>query len=512
VPDLLPCRGLDRHSPRPAVLALDIGTSSCRARLYEAADGRPVRGAAARIAYSPRTTPDGGAELDPDALFDSVCACIDQVLAAAPPADRSIAGVATSCFWHSLLGLNAEGQPVGPIYLWLDARAGPAANELRQRLDSRAVHARTGCVLHWSYWPAKLVWLSRAEPEQVRRVARWVSFGELLLERLTGQCGPSVSMASATGLLDQHTCHWDTDLLADLPVQPDQLEEPRPLSATSTLGEAYAARWPALRGVPWLRAVGDGACSNLGAGCATEGWFALMIGTSAAERAVWSPKGPFTIPWGAWCYRVDEQRVVLGGAMNDGGSLWEWLRQGLRLPPLQRLDAELAVLSPDEHGLTVLPFWGGERSVGWADDARGAVVGLRLHTRPVELARACLEAVALRFRVLDGDLRQAMPGARGDLVATGGALLHSPAWLQIVADALGRRVYVSREPEASSRGASLLGAETLGLLERPLDALTPAASQVYEPVAGHTERYRLAAVRQQHLYDLLVGESRWLNG
>src|SRR5439155_608014 len=250
-----------------------------------------------------------------------------------------IAAVATSTFWHSLLGLDAGGQPVGPIYLWLDARAGSAAAELRRRLDERAVHARTGCVLHWSYWPAKLTWLSQAEPELVRRVKRWVSFGELLLERLTDQRGPSVSMASGTGLLNQHTCRWDTELLASLPIQASQLEsEPVPLTATGQLRATCAERWPALRGVPWLPAVGDGACSNLGAGCATEEWFALMIGTSAAERVVWRPSGEFQIPWGAWCYRVDAQRVVLGGAMNDGGNLWDWLRHALRLPPLARLE------------------------------------------------------------------------------------------------------------------------------------------------------------------------------
>jgi gluconokinase len=256
--------------------------------------------------------------------------------------------------------------------------------------------------------------------------------------------------------------------------------------------------------MPWLAAVGDGACSNLGAGCTTDSWFALMVGTSAAERGVTQPRGAFEIPPGAWCYRVDERRIVLGGAMNDGGNLLDWLRHGLRLPPSDGLDAELGALEPDGHGLTVLPFWGGERSPGWSDDARGALLGLRLHTRPIDVARAALEGVALRFAALDARLREAMPGARGELVATGGALLRSPAWLQIMADALGRPVHVSTEPEASSRGVSLLAAETLGLLGAPLERMPLPLGQVYEPVAEHTRRYHAAAERQQRLYDLLI--------
>jgi gluconokinase len=97
-----------------------------------------------------------------------------------------------------------------------------------------------------------------------------------------------------------------------------------------------------------------------------------------------------------------------------------------------------------------------------------------------------------------------MPSARGDLVATGGGLLHSPAWLQIMADALGRPVRVSTELEASSRGASLLAAETLGVLDEPLERLEPEVGRVFEPVAEHTRRYQAAAERQQRLYDQLI--------
>jgi gluconokinase len=481
-----------------AILALDVGTSSCRASLYSAAEGRALRGRRAQVAYTPTTTADGGAELDPDVLLDQVCTCIDRVLD--HPRLPPIAGVATSTFWHSLLGLDPRGRPLTPLYLWLDARSGEAAAELRRRLDERAVHARTGCMLHWSYWPAKLTWLHNTQPELMRRVARWVSFGEFLLERLTGQRCVSVSMASGTGLLNQHTCAWDETSLAALPIEPTQLNPLIPLRDTADV----TGRWSALQGVPWLAAVGDGACSNLGAGCTTDAWFALMIGTSAAERSISQPSGAFEIPSGAWCYRVDERRIVLGGAMNDGGNLLDWLRDSLHLPPLERLDAELARISPDSHGLTVLPFWGGERSTGWTDDARGAVLGLRLHTRAIDVARAALEAVALRFAALDTRLRQAMPGARGHLVATGGALLNSPAWIQIMADSLGRAVHVSTEAEASSRGASLLTAETLGLLEQPLERMTPDVARVVEPITEHTRRYQAAAERQQRLYDLLI--------
>jgi gluconokinase len=478
-----------------AILALDIGTSSCRASLYDLR-ARRVPGRARSVTYLPTTTAEGGAELDPKSLLEQVCSAVDAVLDGSP---HEVVGVATTTFWHSLLGVDDAGQPLTPVYLWLDARSRDQAAWLRSQLDERAVHARVGCVIHWSYWPAKLLWVRQTQPKLFDRVKRWISFGEYLVQHLTGQCGISASMASGTGLLNQHTLDWDVELLAVLGVDRERLGPIVPLTETA---RSRRPGWAVLKEAPWLPAVGDGACSNLGAGCSTPERFALMIGTSGAERVVWSPER-LEIPWGTWCYRVDERRVVLGGALNDGGSLFDWLRRSLRLPSRTASEAELATLAPDAHGLTILPFWAGERSPGWANDARGAMLGLRLHTRPIEIVRAALEAIALRFGELDQILLRAMPSGR-EVIATGGALLHSPTWMQIMADALGRPVLASAEAQGSSRGAALLGLETLGYLSGPLESLQPEVRARFEPVAEHTRRYAAAAERQRHMYDLLI--------
>jgi gluconokinase len=204
-----------------------------------------------------------------------------------------------------------------------------------------------------------------------------------------------------------------------------------------------------------------------------------------------------------WGYRVDERRVVMGGALNDGGSLLDWLRESLQLPNRDEAEKALAEMEPDSHGLTVLPLLGGERNPNWAADARGAIVGLQLSTSPLAILRACEEAVALRFAIIDQLLREALPQGR-EIIATGGALLHSPAWTQIIADALGREVLVSAEAEASSRGAALLALEAVGALATPIEQIPPETTHRFKPIAEHTERYRAAAERQRHLYDALV--------
>lgn len=202
------------------VLALDVGSSSVRASLYDHT-GKRIEGSHTQLPYLPRITPDGGAVMVADDLLDLVARAVDGTLAGGRAGE--ISGVATSTFWHSVLGLNREGRPTTPVLTWADRRAAGAAAYLRRKLDEAAVHGRTGCMLHSSYLPAKLLWLSHTAPEDFERTERWISFGEYLNYRLFGETRVGTSMASATGLFSQNQKKWDSEVLAALPVDKTQL-------------------------------------------------------------------------------------------------------------------------------------------------------------------------------------------------------------------------------------------------------------------------------------------------
>src|SRR5437899_1094513 len=80
--------------------------------------------------------------------------------------------VAVATFWHGLLGFDATGPAATPIYMWADTRSAQEATLLAGALDEAALHARTGCHVHTSYWPARLRWLARERPAEIQRVAR----------------------------------------------------------------------------------------------------------------------------------------------------------------------------------------------------------------------------------------------------------------------------------------------------------------------------------------------------
>lgn len=436
------------------VLALDVGTTMARAAVY-GADGTPSQ---------PPVKDLHGGVVDAVALLERVRTLVD----AAGPSDA----VAASCFWHSLIALDGRGRPLTAILGWRGLDAAADARSLASVLDAADVHRRTGCPLHPAYWPAKLAWLRRTDPSAWAAADRFVSFGDVLFEALAGASHTSPSMASGTGLLRVDGSGWDEELLRVLALDPARL--PR------------VSDEPGAVSPPWFPPVGDGACANVGMGAVTPTRAGLSVGTSGAVRVLGhEPADPRPA---LFSLRVDGRRWVLGGALSDAGNLYHRLREGIGLP--DETGAGLADAEPGSHGLVALPLLGGERSPGWNPGARGAIAGLTYRTSALDVFHAMLEGVALRFR----EIVEHLPGV-DEVVVAGGAMAGTPAWLQVLADALRRPVVRSGVEEASARGAAVLALERLG--HEPLPA--PAA-ETYSPRPDRAEAYGALLERQRALY------------
>jgi len=489
----------------PLIVSLDIGTSSIRASLFDRT-GRAVEGLTVRKGNEIQTSSEGAAEADPDSILQSIFECLDQLMEKIRPLKSGIGGVAACTFVNNVLGIDENHRAVTPLTTYADTRAEQEVAGLQAEFDEGLVHDRTGCRFHPSYLPARFRWMARVHLEWLRRVARWVSIGEYLELKLFGETAVSHSVASWTGLQDRFRLAWDASLLAGLPVG---LEKLSPLTDVNRprrgLRSEFAARWPELADVPWFPAVGDGAAANVGSGCISSGQVAVTMGTTSALRAVLS-QPPEHLPAGLWCYRVDGKRSLLGGALSEGGSVFAWMKDTLSLGDYPDIETALAAMEPDSHGLTLLPFLAGERAPGWAGQARAAIQGLSLATTPLEILRAAMEAVGYRL-FLVFELLQPMISGEPQVVASGGALLGSPAWLQIVTDVLGRPVSVCGVAEATSRGAALLALEALGVI-RDLQEVPHFILPGCQPDPHRHARYRRAIGRQEELYRKLIGAKK----
>jgi gluconokinase len=491
--------------PTPYVLALDVGTSSTRAIICDAT-GAPVPGWAAQQTYSPLTGEDGASTFESGTLLAATATVIDQALAAAGDGARQICAVGMDTFWHSLLAVDGTNVPLTQVITWADTRPRTAAHDLRARLDVNAIHQRTGATLHASYWPAKLAWLRATQPEVFAQAAQFISIGEWLHRQFLGKSICALSMASGTGLLATQARAWDGDLAKQLGVRGEQLPALGDLGDSVTgLQPDYARRWPALAAIPWYPALGDGATANIGSDCATAERLALTIGTSSAMRAI-VPLDEREIPPGLWRYLLDRDRAVLGGALSEGGNLLAWLASTCKLPSLADAEAQATQLAPAAHGLDILPFIAGERSLGWHDDARLVISGITGETTSIELLRGMLEALALRLGALHTRLTQAMPElAQAHIIGSGGTLLRAPLLQQMLADVLGMPLALSTVDEASARGAAILALQALGALPAG-EAAKPPISTI-TPAPAHAATYQAAAQRQAKLYAALLGDT-----
>jgi gluconokinase len=487
---------------RPAtVLGLDIGTSGVRAALFDVR-GYEIEGTSVRLS---RSALDDVTTLDAEENVTLIATAVDQVLNLAEPQDLKIEIISISCFWHSLLGIDDKARATTPVYTWANTQANAAAAELRKSLDEPSVHSRTGCRLHPSYWPAKLAWLRQEQQKLFEANSRWMSLGEFLVLRICGETAASISMASGTGLFNQHRCDWDLALVSGLGLETDSLPILAGSHSTFQLSANSTARWPQLSEAKVFPAIGDGAANAIGSGCNTRDTLALMVGSSGALRVVYAGAPPDSLPPELWCYRVDEKRVVLGGALSDGGNLYGWLRD-LLLPSDDNTSIErsLALQEPDAHGLTILPLWSGERSTGWSLDARGAVLGLTNKTQPIEILRAAMEAIAYRFSLIHRALAPFAPQA--NIIASGRALRCSAVWVQILADVLGVPITLSPQSESSTLGAALLALEAAGKIAN-IETRSVFAGTTFEPDRSRHERYQTGLERQQRIYNQLINET-----
>ena len=491
----------------PLVLTIDVGSSSIRTNLFTV-DAVRLPGFEAQLTCPLRTRPDGGVEIDPHALLGCVSTTLDETLARAQDAGvaQAVVGVGMCSLVSNVLGLDKDGLPTTPIYTWADTRCASEAAELRATFNEAEVTQRTGCPIHTSYLPARLLWLRRTAPEAYERTAQWITLGDWLYLNLFGNYAQSLSVASWNGLLNRYTLDWDDEWMRVLGLEREHL----PLladayDAFTGLREEHVERWPELRDVPWYPCLGDGATSNLGSGCYTPEAVAIQVGTSSAVRAL-MPGTPPAIPGGLWCYRLDRDTALLGGALSEGGNVLDWLRSTLGIDDVAALERDAAQMAPNSHGLTVLPFIVGERSLGWRGDARATIAGLSASTRPAHIWRAAQEAVTYRLALVYERLCSALPPV--DLsVASGGALLGVEGWVQMLADVLGRPITVSGEPEASSKGSALVALRALGAISH-FSQIPPALAETCAPNMERHMVYKAAMEQQQDLYERTSAATR----
>ncbi|MFK7696167.1 gluconokinase [Paenibacillus sp. HJGM_3] len=479
------------------VIAADLGTTSAKTLVIDR-DGRVL--ASHSIEYPLHTPSPDRAEQDPLEIFAAAVRGIGEVLRKSGAAGSEVLCVSFSSAMHSLIAVDRDVTPLTPCITWADNRAVAYADILKRELGGHRIYRNTGTPIHPMSPLLKLMWFQQHEPELVSRTYKYVGIKEFVFAKLFGRFVIDHSLASATGLFNLRALDWDEEALRVANISREQLSTP--VSTTHIeqgLAPAYAAETGLPADTPFVVGASDGVLANLGGGAFEPGVYSVTIGTSGAVRG--TVREPLTDPEGRlFCYALKEDFWVIGGAINNGGIMFRWVRDQLAtqeaeegrrrgMDPYDYLTELASQVAPGSDGLIFHPLLAGERAPYWNANARGMFFGLSLFHEKKHMIRAVLEGVMYRIHSVMQALED-VGGPTKEIRASGG-FARSPFWLNMMADVLGSTVTVPPSIESSGLGAAQLGLLAMGEI-RDFTSIRQwvHGGERYEPNPANTAVYR----------------------
>ena len=488
----------------PFVLALDEGTTSCRAVIFD--ELGQVRGMAQRE-FTQHFPQPGWVEHDANEIWSNQLAVAQQVLAQEKILASELAAIGitnqreTTVIWD-----RQSGQPIAPAIVWQDRRTADVCERLRRDGAEAIVHARTGLVLDPYFSATKIAWILDHVPHARQRAeAGELAFGTIeswLIWKLTAgrRHVTDVTNASRTLILNIHTRQWDDELLRLFQVPRALL--PEVCDCSGIIGESTAS----LLGtsIPIAGLAGDQQAALFGQHCVKRGETKTTYGTGCfqlqhtGETAIASQNRLITTIAAA---PQGEKAYALEGSVFIGGAVVQWLRDGLGAIHSSAEVEALASSVPDSGGVSFVPAFAGLGAPYWDPHARGMIIGLTRGTTVAHIARAAIESIAHQVADLFDAMRSDSGLTLTEMRVDGGAA-QDDLLMQFQADLLGVPPIRPAIAEITARGAASLAGLATGVWKNVAElAALEQIDRHFEPqmspqiVADHRDRWRRAVGR-----------------
>ena len=446
------------------VLAIDQGTTSSRAILFN------HQGTIITLAQKPFQQyfpKPGWVEHDPNEIWYTQSSVIKEAMAKADVTDSHIAciGIAnqreTTIIWD-----RETGFPVYNAIVWQDRRTSDYCDKLKSEGVTEMIRRKTGLIIDAYFSATKIKWILDNVPGARERANKGkLLFGTVdtwLIWRLTrGEVHVTdVSNASRTMLFNINTLQWDDELLKMFDIPRSMMPEVR--SSSEIYGHTKTTIFA--HKVPIAGIAGDQQAALFGQMCIEPGMVKNTYGTgcfllmNSGDKPIISQNNLITTV--AWKIG-DKVNYALEGSIFVGGSVVQWLRDGLGVIKSSSEVEELASRVPDTNGVYFVPALTGLGAPWWDQYARGTIVGISRGTTTAHIARAALEGIA--FQTMD--ITAAMSRDAGlplrELKVDGGASRNN-LLMQFQADILGTRVIRPRVVETTALGAAYLAGLAVG--------------------------------------------------
>jgi xylulokinase len=515
--------------PGQLTLGVDIGTTNVKACVLDTASATVVASAAAE--HPLHHAHPGWAEQLADEYWDAVSACIRGCLRQIPDRVGEVVTVSVSGLVGTTLGVDAEGRPVRPGMIWMDARSHAECEEIRERVGEARINAVNGNrVASWFIEP-KLLWMRTHEPDAYRRIHKLLSPTGYCNLKLTGEFTINPGDAGLFYPYEHKVGEWDHSLTADLGLNPaiyPDIKASQQIIGTVT-GEA-AAVTGLRQGTAVVAGGTDISAAALGCGVIEPGQAYYSMGTGS-NLGIVVPREQ----------EVPEYRILKWPHVIDGLTLYDapmaftgaslkWFRDKFAEPEVvmaERMGRNVFDLVTEQagriaagsDGLLYLPYLGNSLAPRWDLNACGVFFGVQPFTTRAHFIRALIEGVA--FDLYSNVRIAEEAGVEFDEIILNGGPTKSAFWNQITADVTGRRLVVPDVDEAAPLGDAIVAAAGAGLytdMRDPVKRLAPVKSvvepdaerhamygeffelwhQIYADLAGSMTRHKELVTRHSH--------------
>jgi glycerol kinase len=453
--------------PAPLLLAIDQGTTSSRAIVFDLA-GSIV--SSAQQEFRQIFPADAWVEHDPEEIWQTTLQTARQALTEAELTGARVAGIGiTNQRETTLLWDRKSGKTIGNAIVWQDRRTAAICQQLQQDGHEETFSSRTGLLIDPYFSATKLAWMLDQDPQLRQRAAQGeLAFGTVdsyLLWRLSGGKvhATDVTNASRTMLFNIHSQQWDAELLQLLNIPAPLLPEVK--DCATDFGTTAKGIFE--RPIPLCGVAGDQQAAAIGQACFHPGMLKSTYGTgcfvlmNTGDRAVKSQNRLLT----TIAYRLNgKTSYALEGSIFSAGSAVQWLRDALGLIDSAAESEAIAAGISSTAGVYMVPAFTGLAAPHWDPQARGALIGLTRDSGRAEIVRATLESVAYQT----ADLLQGMEADSGiqlDRLRVDGGMAANNWLMEFLAGILNLQVDRPAVTETTALGAAYLAGLQLGLFK-----------------------------------------------
>lgn len=500
------------------IIALDVGTSSMRALLYNE-KGLLIHSVG--VEYHTEFPKPSYVEQNPTTWADAARITISGVADYIRQHEISVSAISVTSQRASLIPMNAAGEPLHNAIMWQDKRTLDICARLSREYGLEALYRKTGLRINPFFVLNKIIWLRENEPDIYNQAAKFIGVQDYVIYQLTGKYVTDWTQASRTMLMDLKTFSWDEDLLKMAGISTDQLcELVPPGSVGGALQASFAASCGLSAGLPIIVSGGDQQNAALALGVTSPGMAEANTGTGSFVLS-YSEKPAFDDK----CRVLCQAGAIAGSYVTETpifntGAIFRWFKEQFcpdyrdQTNPYVLMDAEAIAVPAGSNGVLMLPHFEGSAAPNWNPMAKGLFFNLGLASTRGMMIRSILEGISLEIAE-NLDLMRSLIGEISEVHVAGG-MTHSNLFCQIQASATNSKVIRHQNPEASSLGACCNALVTLGVYDSAESFFNsvehkesvflpdPQDSEVYNRII-QKRKALFSALKDAGVYQLFIG-------